>query len=98
VNEAYNEGLKDGVDEEVDSGFVIGFLYSAIIDGRQTEVCEFLDGKILRPDTEDTNALTPSNHFNCRSILIPVTKDEGPVTFITAGQIGRALELKQKGF
>jgi SPP1 gp7 family putative phage head morphogenesis protein len=98
VNEAYNEGLKDGVDEEVDSGFVIGFLYSAIIDGRQTPVCEFLDGKILRPDTEDTNALTPSNHFNCRSILIPVTKDEGPVTFITAGQIGRALELKQKGF
>ena len=98
VNEAYNEGLKDGVDEEVDSGFVIGFLYSAIIDGRQTEVCEFLDGKILRPDTEDTNALTPSNHFQCRSILIPVTKDEGPVEFITAGQIGRALQLKQKGF
>lgn len=98
VNEAYNEGLKDGVDEEVESGFVIGFLYSAIIDGRQTEVCEFLDGKILRPDTEDTNALTPSNHFQCRSILIPVTKDEGPVTFITAAQIGRALGLKQKGF
>jgi SPP1 gp7 family putative phage head morphogenesis protein len=98
VNEAYNEGLKDGVDEEVDSGFVIGFLYSAIIDGRQTEVCDFLDGKVLRPDTEDTNALTPSNHFNCRSILIPVTKDEGPVTFITAAQIGRALGLKPKGF
>jgi SPP1 gp7 family putative phage head morphogenesis protein len=98
VTEAYNEGLKDGVDEEVESGFVIGFLYSAIIDGRQTEVCDFLDGKILRPDTEDTNALTPSNHFNCRSILIPVTKDEGPVTFITAAQIGRALGLKPKGF
>jgi SPP1 gp7 family putative phage head morphogenesis protein len=98
VNEAYNEGLKDGVDEEVDSGFVIGFLYSAIIDGRQTEVCDFLDGKVLRPDTEDTNALTPSNHFNCRSMLIPITKDEGPVTFITPAQIGRALGLKPKGF
>lgn len=97
-NEAYNEGLKDGVDEEVDSGFVIGFLSSAILDGRQTEVCEFLDGLIFRPDTEDLNKLTPPRHFNCRTILIPITKDEGPVTFITAAQVGRGLQLQQKGF
>ena len=92
------EGMKDGVDKEVESGFVIGFEYSAIIDGRQTDVCKFLDEKILRTDSQELNGLTPPNHFNCRSTLIPITSDEGPVEFISPGQVGRGFELKATGF
>ncbi|OQC23315.1 MAG: hypothetical protein BWX71_02101 [Deltaproteobacteria bacterium ADurb.Bin072] len=51
-------------------GFVEAFEYSAILDDRTSEVCEALDGKILR----DFGSLQPPNHFMCRSLLIPVTQ------------------------
>jgi SPP1 gp7 family putative phage head morphogenesis protein len=98
TTEAVNKGFKDSVDREVASGHVIGWEYSAIIDTRQTEVCEHLDEEILMPDSDALERLTPPNHFNCRSVLIPVTKDEAPVEFITETDIGRGLQLKAKGF
>lgn len=96
--EAFNEGIKDSVDSEVEEGTVIGFEYSAIIDGRQTDVCDFLDEKKFRPRGTALNSLTPPNHFNCRSVLIPITREEGPVRFIDDAQIGRGKKLKTKGF
>lgn len=51
-------------------GFVEAFEYSAILDDRTTEICEKLHGKIER----DWGSYEPPNHFQCRSILIPVTQ------------------------
>lgn len=94
TNEAFNQGRKDSFKESVDDGFVIGYLYSAVLDDRTTAICNFLDGKILDPKDSSTDRLIPPNNFNCRSVIVPVTRDEGPVEFITAGEIGRANDLK----
>jgi SPP1 gp7 family putative phage head morphogenesis protein len=50
-------------------GFIEAFEYSAILDDRVTDICESLNGRIRK----DWGAYTPPNHFNCRSILVPVT-------------------------
>ena len=79
---------------------VTGFEYSAIIDSRTTDVCRFLDGMIFRRDDPDLDRLSPPRHFNCRSVWVAVTLDiqidEGD--FITRQNVGRGLELSQKGF
>ena len=51
-------------------GFVVAFEYSAILDDRVTDICEHLNGKILK----DFSNYTPPNHFNCRSLLFAVTE------------------------
>lgn len=55
-----------------DSGIVTAYQYSAIMDDRTTEVCAGLDGKIFEAGTEPH----PPLHFNCRSLLVPITKFE----------------------
>ena len=50
-------------------GFVQAYEYSAMLDDRTTDICEHLHGKILR----DFGTYMPPNHFQCRSVLAPVT-------------------------
>ena len=50
-------------------GFILSYEYSAILDDRVSEVCESLNGRIQK----DWGAFTPPNHYQCRSLLIPVT-------------------------
>lgn len=80
--------------------YLAGIEYSAIIDQRTTEVCQHLDGKVFRPDDPDIEKFTPPNHFNCRSLLVPVLIDEPPDIgdFITPSDKGRAEELMDEGF
>lgn len=54
-------------------GFVEAFEYSAIMDDRTTEICAHLDGRIYPADSQEWQSIRPPNHFNCRSLLIPVT-------------------------
>lgn len=100
LTEAINDGRLVGMrDPDLDE-FVAGVQYSAIIDSRTTEVCQHLDEKIFRKDSSELTRLSPPNHFNCRSLLVPVTIDVGvdDNDFATAGQIGRGVELSGKGF
>lgn len=55
-----------------ESGVVAAYQYSAILDDRTSEICSALDGKIFENGTEPI----PPLHFNCRSLLIPITKYE----------------------
>jgi len=48
---------------------VDSYQYSAILDGRTSDVCAGLHGKIFKKGTEPV----PPLHFNCRSTLIPIT-------------------------
>jgi SPP1 gp7 family putative phage head morphogenesis protein len=66
-------------DPELD-GFVEALEYSAILDDRTTEICTHLDGRIYPADSEQWNSIRPPNHFNCRSILVPVTVVDTDVT------------------
>lgn len=77
-----------------------GMQYSAILDGRTSNVCRLLDGKIFRLDDPRLDNLRPPRHVNCRSVLVPVTisqpVDEGD--FISPSEAGRAQELSGDGF
>ncbi len=97
TTQAYNMGR---IVEIRQNPLVAGVQYSAILDERTTDVCAHLDGKIFRPGDSDLDALTPPNHYNCRSLLVPVMIDEEPKAeeFITPGQIGEAREKAGKGF
>lgn len=51
------------------SNAVSAYQYSAILDDRTTPICSGLDGKIFNKGDEPV----PPLHFNCRSLLIPIT-------------------------
>jgi SPP1 gp7 family putative phage head morphogenesis protein len=98
--DAYNMGrLIQARDPDLE-GFISGMLYSAVLDSRTTEICQFLDGNIIPMDEPALDRLTPPNHFNCRSILVAVPEGvpiEG-YNFITQEDIGAALDMIQDGF
>jgi len=51
------------------SNVVAGYQYSAVMDDRTTDICRGLHGKKFKEGTEPV----PPMHFNCRSILVPIT-------------------------
>lgn len=55
-----------------DSGVVAAYQYSAILDDRTSDICAGLHGKVFKAGTEPV----PPMHFNCRSVLVPITKYE----------------------
>jgi hypothetical protein len=54
------------------NGFIVH--NSAVMDDRVTDVCEDLNGTIFSLD--DPNLAEPPLHFNCRSVLIPITQND----------------------
>jgi SPP1 gp7 family putative phage head morphogenesis protein len=56
------------------SNEIVGYEFSAILDGRTTELCSSLDGKILKPN--EASLYNAPLHYNCRSLLIPIFKDD----------------------
>jgi uncharacterized protein with gpF-like domain len=70
------------------------------LDERTTEVCAYLDGKLFSPTDPDLTDLLPPNHFNCRSIVVPVVVGEAidQEDFITPDEVGKALSLADKKF
>lgn len=79
------------------TGVVDAYQYSAILDDRTSDICRGLHGKIFKAGTEPV----PPLHFNCRSVLIPITKYE---EFETDTHVGKTPiqefieENKGKGF
>jgi SPP1 gp7 family putative phage head morphogenesis protein len=67
--EVMNKGRFEFFDN---SGVVQAYQYSAILDDVTSSICRTLDGKIFTPE----NCPIPPMHFNCRSLLIPITKYE----------------------
>lgn len=67
--EVLNRGRMEFFNE---SGVVTGYQYSAILDDRTSAICSGLHGKKFKAGEEPI----PPMHFNCRSVLIPITKYE----------------------
>lgn len=72
--EAMNEARYNFFSTPELGGFVEALEYSAILDGRTTDICRELDGRIYPADSDVWNTYRPPNHFNCRSLLVAVTQ------------------------
>jgi SPP1 gp7 family putative phage head morphogenesis protein len=67
--DAINQARKALFESPELRGFVVAYEYSAVLDDRTTEICDKLNGRIQR----DWGSYAPPNHYQCRSILAPVT-------------------------
>lgn len=74
VSDAVNQGRESVINNPLVKNFVPFVLWSAIIDQRTTEYCEWMDGREFRHNDPLLNS--PPAHFNCRSIIVPITKLE----------------------
>lgn len=98
VTDAYNRGRV--VEGRALGQLVSGFEYSAILDDRTTEICRELDGSVFAADDPNLDRIKPPNHFNCRSVLVPITVDT-PVDeddFASAELVGRVRDMMGAGF
>lgn len=71
--DAINEARFDYFTSPDLGGYVTSLEYSAILDSRTTEICSSLDGDVYPVGAAEWDKFRPPNHFNCRSLLIPVT-------------------------
>jgi len=78
--------------DAIASQIVEAYEFSAILDSRTSEVCRSLDGKIFEVGA-DAAIITPPVHFNCRSILVPITRFEE----FTVDKLPSAKQLKDLG-
>lgn len=71
--EAMNEArYAEFTDPEL-GGFVIALRYAAILDNATTQICEALHDRTFYAENPVWNEIRPPNHFNCRSVLVPIT-------------------------
>ena len=56
------------------SDFVLALRYSAILDSRTTEICTALHDRVYKADNPVWDDIRPPNHYNCRSVLVPITE------------------------
>ena len=96
VETVYEPGIAYDIEIEKDHSYLVG---TGLIV-HNTEVCRLLDGVIIPMDEPALDKLSPSLHFNCRSILVPIVVGEtvNADDFITQEQIGQAKDLAGSGF
>jgi len=100
MTEAYNMGRLADVHDPDMALYIEGVRYSAILDTRTTPICAFLHDKVFKPDDPELDRLAPANHFNCRSILVPVIVGEriDEDAWITEAEKQEALDMIKVGF
>lgn len=68
-------GHWEQLQEGMQYGYVYGF-YDSIIDGRETDLCRMLDGKVYRLDSSFWLIYYPPNHFKCRSRVTALSEED----------------------
>lgn len=100
TTEIYNDARKSFWDSDPIAKQVIeAYQFSAILDDRTTDVCRDLDGHIFDKG-EFLDKITPPLHFNCRSLLVPVTRFEAyrdDPDYVKPGKEPSLDALKEKG-
>ena len=100
---AYNLGRREFYQDPAQGDTIKGVQFSAIIDSRTSDICRHLDGKVFNSDDTDAiNRFTPPLHFNCRSVLVPITEQDvdrdGSPEIIGGKDKNTAEELVPPGF
>lgn len=75
--EALNEARFAEFTDPALSDFVLALRYAAVLDSSTTEICQALNGSVFKADSDLWNTYRPPNHFNCRSVLVPITAIDG---------------------
>ena len=76
TTEVYNEARKIYFETDpIASEIVVAYQWSSILDDRTSEVCRMLDGKVWERG-EFADRVKPPAHFNCRSVIVPITRFE----------------------
>lgn len=68
----FNQARMNTFNEPEYRSLISAFEYSALLDDRTTEICEHLHGRIITADDSSLSEYNPPNHFNCRSLFIPI--------------------------
>ena len=93
---SYNFGRRSiGEDKDV-KDFVLGYQLSAVLDERTSDICELvaeIEPTIKVEDEATLNELTPPLHFNCRTILTFVTKDDAPIQWTDEGDLQEIIAM-----
>ena len=78
TTEVFNESRKTFFDTDpIAQDIIVGYQFSSIMDSRTSEVCARLDGRVFdKVEAGFLKDITPPLHFNCRSMLVPVTRFE----------------------
>jgi SPP1 gp7 family putative phage head morphogenesis protein len=103
VTDAYNQGRLAMMMDPETLPYLAAVKFSAILDTRTTEQCRLMHGKFFRRADPELRRAAPPLHFNCRSILIPITKGAGeaiPIPegdFVTPSLLGQVQELANAG-
>lgn len=87
ITDAYNQGRLSTMQDPDVLPYIVGVEYSSILDTRTTEVCQFLHGKIFKPNDPELLRLTPPNHFNALAggTLIETSRGQVPIEKIKSG-------------
>ena len=74
---AYNAGRAEWFNSPKVRPFISAYQYSAILDDQTTQFCEAHHDQIIKKDDPELSIVWPPNHFNCRSVMVPImTADE----------------------
>jgi len=74
--EAYSTGRMNMMQHPEVGTFIVAYEYSSIMDDRTTEFCRDWNGTVMRADDPRVMANNPPNHYQCRSIWIPIVRGE----------------------
>jgi SPP1 gp7 family putative phage head morphogenesis protein len=67
--------------------------YRAVIDGRTTSVCRYLDGLVFDRRTDPGwSKYAPPNHYNCRSTIVTL-----PASRVSPSQVVRSDQIDARG-
>ena len=69
----FNQARMNTFNEPEYRSIISAYQYSAILDDRTTDICNSLHGKIINASDGSLSEYIPPNHFNCRSLFIPLT-------------------------
>lgn len=76
LTEAFNEGRRAFFEDPSLDGYVVAYQYSAVIDQRTTPFCFKANGRTWAVDNPLWRKYVPPNHFNCRSLMIPIVQGD----------------------
>lgn len=88
-SEAYNFGRRAVAESKDAEDFVLGYMYSEIIDDRTVEVSLFADGMTIRADDPFLASLSYPLHWNERGMFVFVTQDDVPIAWSDQEQLNQ---------